>query len=110
MLYLWVVGCRYRNMESVSAVVVLAENEDCFLFTQKTGSLLAHIFTSENLCVRYMKQQYVFPNVYMLGKRNEILVLGYKFRCISFCGIFSTKPWRFTCYSPLRQPFKIYSI
>jgi len=78
-------------MESVSAVV-LAQTEYCILFTQKTGSSLAHTFTSENLYARYMKQQYMFPNVYMLGKRNETLARGYKFRCISFCGIFSRQP------------------
>jgi hypothetical protein len=52
-----------------------------------------HIFfTSENLYARYIRQQYVFPQVYMLGKRRETLVLGYKFRCISFYATFSTQP------------------
>jgi hypothetical protein len=97
-------------METVCAVFVLAQTEYCILLTQKTASRLAHIFTSENVYARYMKQQYVFPHVHMLGKRIETLVLGYKFRCISFYGIFSTQPWCFTCYSPLRETFKIYLI
>ena len=83
---------------------------DWVLYSVHSESHLAHFFTSENLYGRYMRQQYVFPQVYMLGKRSETLVLGYKFRCISLYRTFSTLPWCFTCYSRLRQPFKTYSI